>query len=317
MKLLVQDARQHIEQFVADYPQGVVVLWWATTTWKTALSLALSEFFSCEIISADSRQVYIGMDIGTDKVSPADQERVPHHGLDLVTPEVTYTAGQRKSMVEEVVPKIHARGALPVIVWGTWLYIDMIYKNFSLPNIPPQNALREELYAREAAEPGWLHQELQRLDPDEAYKHHPNSLPYLVRALEICLVTGEKKSDIVREQPVARPLLMYGLWREKEATNRRINKRIVDMIDLGLIDEVRGLLDAGYGADAVAMQGIGYKEIVAYLMGEVSLDKAIEQLKRNTHYLWKKQRTWMRRYLTDARVAPKDRVTYHCWHFDA
>lgn len=161
----------------------------------------------------------------------------------------------------------------------------MIYKNFSLPNIPPQTALRDELYARESAEPGWLHQELQRLDPDEAYKHHPNSLPYLVRALEICLVTGEKKSDIVCEQPVARPLLMYGLWREKEETNRRINKRIVDMIDLGLIDEVRGLLDAGYGADAVAMQGIGYKEIVAYLMGEVSWDKAIEQLKRNTHYL--------------------------------
>jgi tRNA dimethylallyltransferase len=288
----------------------VAIIWWATTTGKTSLSLDIAKEVPIEIISADSRQVYKYMDIGTDKVSKEDQCRVPHHGIDLVNPDETYTAWQRKKLVNEIIPQIHARGALPVVVGGTWLYIDMIYKNFSLPDVPPNQALRDQLYALEHEHPWYLYKELMTCDPDEAHKHHPNSLPYLARALEICLMTGKKKSELMVEQPVQRPLYMVWLWREKEDTNQRINARITSMMNHWLVEEVAWLLERWYGPDAVAMQGIGYKEIVGYITWLYWWERAGELLKRNTHYLGKKQRTWFKRYIAQGKVQPKDKVMY-------
>jgi tRNA dimethylallyltransferase len=288
----------------------VALIWWATTTWKTALSLEIAHQIPIEIISADSRQVYKYMDIGTDKVTNEEQARVPHHCLDIVNPDQTFTAGQWKKTVETLIPQIHARWALPVIVWWTGLYIDMIYKNYSLPDIPPQNELRRLLYEQEKATPWSLYKYLHDLDPTEAQKHHPHSLPYLVRALEICITTGKKKSELVTEQPVKRPLYMFGLWREKEDTNKRINIRIMEMMSSWLVDEVASLLERWFGADAVAMQGIWYKEIVWYIQWSYAYERAVELLKRNTHYLWKKQRTRFKRYIAHAKANPKENVFY-------
>lgn len=183
------------------------------------------------------------MDIGTDKVDQETRARIPHHLIDLVPPDQTYTAGQWKSDVYQLIPQIQERQHLPLIVGGTGLYIDMIYKNFAMPDVPPQHERREQMMHREEDTPGFLHAQLVHVDPDEAAKHHPNSTRFLLRALEIYQFTGQTKTELSQQRPVDRPILMIGLRRERDDTNRRINARVKEMIDHGLIDEVQGLLD--------------------------------------------------------------------------
>lgn len=300
----------NISNFLDTYPHGVIILRWATATGKTGLSLKIAEQFSVEIISADSRQVYRGMDIGTDKVSTDDQQRVPHRGLDLVNPDEEFTAGQWKTYAETKIAEIQARGNIPLVVWGTWLYIDMLYRNFSMPELAPQRERRDEMLKKEQNQPGRLYEELSRVDPEEANKHHAHSHRYLIRALEISTFTWKTKTQRSGEQPVQRPLLMLGLWREKEATNKLIDERIDELFDRGLIEEVRGLLEAWYTPDLQSMNSIWYKEVVGYLQDEYDLDTAKELLKQNTHRLAKRQRTWFRKYLHDAEEHPKEQVIY-------
>lgn len=174
--------------------------------------------------------------------------------------------------------------------------------------------MRDELYAKEEAQPGYLHQTLSQLDPEEAQKLHPNSTRYLVRALEIFYTTGETKTASFIQQAVKYPLLMLGLRREKEEGNRMINARIKDMLAQGLLAEVQGLLDRGYTKDLQSMQGIGYKEIIPVLEGKCSLKDAEELLKKNTHHLAKKQRTRFRRYIAEGKQTPKQDVEYKVYH---
>jgi tRNA dimethylallyltransferase len=215
----------------------------------------------CEIISADSRQIYRHMTIGTDKISEEIRNEIPHHLIDIVNPDERYTAGQWKQDTAKIISEIHARGNVPMIVGGTGLYIDTIYKNFAMSEVQPQMERRNEMMEKEDAEPGFLFRLLQSIDPEEAQKHHENSLRYVLRALEIHHFTGKTKSEQAQQQPVQWPLFMIGLWREKEETNRRINARIKEMFAGGLVNEVRGLLEQ-YGPNAPGMQAIGYKEIV-------------------------------------------------------
>lgn len=312
----IQEIYTHVSSFREVYPQGSVVIRWATTTWKTMLSLELADHFPVEIISADSRQVYTYMDIWTDKISKERQSKIPHHGIDMILPDQVFTAWQRKKFAEEKISEIQKRWNLPVITGGTWLYIDMLYKNFAMPQVEPQIEYRKWLYERESHEAGRLYKELQRIDPVEAQKLHANSTPYLVRALEIFHMTWKTKTELAVENAVKWPILMIWLRREKDDTNRRINKRIGEMVKWGLIEEVQRLLDNWYGPQAVAMQGIGYKEIVGYLHKEYDLERAIELLKRNTHYLAKKQRTRFRKYILDAKVKPKENVQYRVIYLD-
>jgi tRNA dimethylallyltransferase len=200
--------------------------------------LDISNHFPIEIISADSRQVYRGMDIGTDKVSNEDQGRVPHRGIDLVNPDKEFTAGQWKAYTEQKIEEIHARGNIPVVVGGTGLYIDMLYRNFAMPELAPQRERRDEMMIKETEHPGRLYEELTRVDPVEAQKHHEQSHRYLIRALEIFTFTGKSKTQRSGEQPVKRPLLMLGLRREKETTNALIDERIDELFARGLVDEV-------------------------------------------------------------------------------
>jgi tRNA dimethylallyltransferase len=301
-----------LEHFLEQFPGGIIILWWATATGKTGLSLKVAEQFSknIEIISADSRQVYRGMDIGTDKVSREDQARVPHRWIDMVDPDGEFTAGQWKTYAEQKIAEIQSRGNIPIVVGGTGLYIDMLYRNFSIPELAPQRERRNEMMNKENETPGFLYAELQRIDPEEAHKHHANSTRYLLRALEICHFTWKTKTELSWEQPVRRPILMLWLRREKEETNALIDQRIDELFERGLVDEVCGLLDAWYTADLQSMNTIGYKEIVGYLQGEYDLASAKELLKQNTHRLAKRQRTWFRKYLLDAKHQPKDGVVY-------
>ncbi len=255
-----------------------------------------------EIISADSRQIFRLMDIGTDKVSKEIREKVPHHQIDIVDPDETYTAGQRKQDSETIVEQILSRKKIPVIVGGTGLYIDTIYKNFTMPESAPDPIFRATMEEKEKAEPGFLHAELSRIDPDEALKIHPKATRYLIRALEIYHTTGKTKTEGFIQQPVKHPLLMLGIRRETEEGNRLINARIKQMLKNGLIDEVKSLLNAGYTADLQSMNGIGYKEVIGYLQNQYDFEKMEELLKKNTHHLAKKQRTRFRRYIAEGNV---------------
>lgn len=307
---LLPDIVQEIKQFHHQNPQGVIIIRWATATGKSKCSVLLSDFFDIEIISADSRQIYKHMDIGTDKVSQEIRNRIPHHQIDIVDPTEKYTASQWHQDTRRIIGEIHTRGKIPLIVGGTGLYIDSIYKNFSMPEVIPDFELRDQLYAEEKNHPGILHQKLTAVDPDEASKIHPHCDRHLVRALEIYYKTWIPKSQAVTQLPVERPLLMIGLRREKDDSNRRINARIKEMLKTWLIEEVQWLLDTGIEPHCQSMEGIGYKETIKYLQGEYNLEKLEEYLKRDTHHFAKKQRTRFKRYIAEWIAQPKENVTY-------
>lgn len=310
---IVQEAKQEIESFRAKNPDGVVVIRWATATGKSKLSILLSQYFDEEIISADSRQIFRYMNIGTDKVSDDVLKKIPHHQINIVNPDEMYTSGQRKNDVYKIIPEILARKKLPMIVGWTWLYIDTVYKNFSMPDIQPDMKLRDELFAKEDKEPWILHKELTKLDPEEAMKLHPKSTRYIVRALEIFYKSGQTKTDTFISQPPAWPLLMLGLRREKEDTNKRINARVREMLKGWLIEEVQWLLKKWYDKNLQSMQWIGYKEVVDFLEWNCSYDEMEDRILITTHQLAKKQRSWFRRYIAEGIQAPRENVTYKVW----
>lgn len=310
---IVQEAKQEIESFRSKHPDGVVVIRWATATGKSKLSILLSTYFDTEIISADSRQIFRDMNIGTDKVSEELLTTIPHHQINIVNPDETYTSGQRKNDVYKIIPDILARKKLPMIVGGTWLYIDTVYKNFSMPDIPPDMALRDELFAREAQQEWILHKELMKLDPEEAAKLHPKSTRYIVRALEIFHKSGQTKTATFISQPPAWPLLMIGLRREKEDTNKKINARVREMVKWWLVEEVEWLLKKWYKKDLQSMQWIGYKEVVEYLEWRCSYKDMEDRIMITTHQLAKKQRSRFRRYIAEGIQSPRENVTYKVW----
>ncbi|MDD3262887.1 MAG: tRNA (adenosine(37)-N6)-dimethylallyltransferase MiaA [Candidatus Absconditabacteria bacterium] len=308
------DILQDVSAFWNKNPNGILVIRGATATGKSKLSILLAKDIPSEIISADSRQIFRHMNIGTDKVPLEIRNQIPHYQIDIVDPNQTYTAGQRKQDTQKYINQILNNNKLPIIVGGTGLYIDTIYKNFSLPESSPNRELRKELEEKEKQDPGYLYKELSKIDPEEAQKMHPNSIRYLIRALEIFYTTGKTKTEGFFQQPVEQPLFLLGLRREKEETNKKINARIKQMFQEGLIEEVDGLLKQGYQPDLQSMQGIGYKEIVGYLQGEYNKEKAQELLKRNTHHLAKKQRTRFRRYIAEGKASPKPNVTYKTYY---
>ena len=307
---IVQEAKQEIESFRKKNPDGVVIIRWATATGKSKLSIELSKYFDEEIISADSRQIFRYMNIGTDKVSDEILTNIIHHQINIVNPDETYTSGQRKIDVYTIIPDILARKKLPMIVGGTWLYIDTVYKNFSMPDIPPDMQLRDELFAKEDKEPGILHQELMKLDPEEAEKLHPKSTRYIVRALEIFHKSGQTKTDTFISQAPQWPLLMLGLRREKEDTNKKINTRVREMLKWWLVEEVQWLLKKWYDKTLQSMQWIGYKEVVEFLEWRCSYKDMEDHIMITTHQLAKKQRSRFRRYMAEGIQSPRENVIY-------
>lgn len=291
-----------VDKFYDKNPSGVLVLRWATATGKTSLSVSLAENFPMEVISSDSRQVFRYMDIWTDKVSSCIRSQFPHYLIDVVDPDMTYTAGQRNHDAFALINDIQSRGKLPWIVGGTGLYIDTVYKNFSMPSVEPDLVLRKELEERELLHPWSLWEELSRCDPCEAEKLGPRSIRYIVRALEIYYKSWYPKSSYLERKPPRRPLLLLGLRRDKDDTNILINQRVRSMLQSWLIDETQWLLEQWYHSSLQSMQGIWYKQTVDYLQDHNDFDRLEKDIQHATHHLAKKQRSWFRRYIADAKV---------------
>lgn len=273
-----------------------VVLLGPTAVGKTGLSLALAEHFDGEIVSADSRLIYRGMDIGTAKPTPEEQARVPHHLLDVTTPDRPLSLAEYQRLAYAAIDAIHRRGRLPFLVGGTALYLRAVIEGLRIPEVPPNPELRAELEAFAAAEGHQaLHRRLAELDPAGAARIDGRNVRRVIRALEIVLETGQPKSELEGAEPPPYRILTIGLEMEREQLHARIEERVSRMVDAGLIDETARLLAAGYASNLPALTSLGYREIGQYLRKELSLDEAVERICIETNRFVRHQSTWFRR----------------------
>lgn len=263
-----------------------------TAVGKTAAALALAPRFNAEIVSADSRQIYRGMTVGTAKATPAERAVVPHHLLDIRDPDEPFSLADYLALATAAIAAIHARGRLPLLVGGTVQYIYALLEGWQTPPVPPQPALRARLAALGAAA---LHARLQQIDPVAAAKIGPHNLRRLVRALEVYEVTGRPISALQVRQPPPYRTLRLGLTLPRAALYARVDARVDAQLRGGLVEEVRALLAAGYPPDLPAFKSMGYLEIIHYLQGECSLDEARRQIMVNTHRYVRHQEAWLRR----------------------
>jgi len=266
-----------------------------TATGKTGLAIRLALRLQGEIVSADSRQLYQGMDIGTAKPTPEERALVPHHLLDSIAPDMPYTLTQYQADAQAAIAAIAARGHLPLLVGGTGLYIRAVVDNLAIPEVPPDWEMRRELEAqaaREGAEA--LHARLAALDPTSAARIDPANVRRVIRALEVCLATGQPFSALQGARPSPYHVLMLGLTCERARLYECADRRVDAMLAAGLVEEVRALAARGYGWQLPAMTSLGYGEIGAYLRGETSLEEAAKRLKFNTHSYIRRQYSWFR-----------------------
>ena len=265
-----------------------------TATGKSALAIQLALALSGEIVSADSRQVYRYMDIGTAKPSREDRVKVPHHLIDIITPIEDFTLATYQELAFEAIADIHGRGKLAFLVGGSGLYVRAVTGGLSIPKVAPDPELRHNLEER-AANEGYqvLYDELQKLDPQAAAKIDPRNVRRTIRALEVCLTSGVPFSQL-KKSSAKISAITIGLTTARDDLYTRIDSRVDQMIDRGLVDEVKGLLDRGYSPDLPAMSGLGYKQIVTHLKGETSLEEAIQRIKFETHRFARNQYAWFR-----------------------
>ena len=278
----------------------VIVITGPTATGKTSLGAALCLRLGGEVISADSMQVYRGMDIGTAKATRAEMRGVSHHMLDVCPPGEDFSAARWVGMAAERAEDIFARGKVPVIVGGTGLYIDSLLSGRSFAAAPEDGALRDALSAQYDALGGeGFREALRKIDPIRAEKLHPADKKRLVRAMEVYRLTGRTISqhdEETKRAPPRWPSVRFALdFQRRETLYERIDRRVDEMLRRGLMEEVEGLLGAGLSPHCTAMQAIGYKEAAAYLTGQLGYDEAAEEIKRASRRYAKRQLTWLRR----------------------
>ncbi|MBW4435602.1 MAG: tRNA (adenosine(37)-N6)-dimethylallyltransferase MiaA [Pleurocapsa minor GSE-CHR-MK-17-07R] len=275
----------------------LLVIFGPTAVGKTRLAIDLAQQFDGDIIGADSRQIYRYMDIGTAKPSPDELAAAPHHLISIVTPDQTLTAAEYARMARHTIESVYARGRLPMLVGGTGQYVTSVVEGWNSPAVPPDPALRAELEAFAAANgPSALHDRLTALDPDAAAKIDAPNIRRVVRALEVCLVTGGRFSQLTTSTPPPYDIRMVALTMPREALFIRADQRIDAMMRAGFADEVRALLAMGYDRKLPAMTALGYDQLAAHLLDSVPLETAIAETKRGTRAFIRRQDTWFRRY---------------------
>ncbi|WP_458122164.1 tRNA (adenosine(37)-N6)-dimethylallyltransferase MiaA [Paenibacillus sp. Z6-24] len=280
----------------AEKPK-LLVLVGPTAVGKTAISIEIARRFDAEIISGDSMQVYRGMNIGTAKITPDEMQGIPHHLIDIHSPDEPFSVAEFQQRCRTLIPEIASRGKLPFIVGGTGLYVESVSYEFQFSETGADEQFRQEQtdYALQHGAQA-LHDRLAVVDPESATRLHPNDQRRIIRALEVYHMTGVKLSDQLSRQMKQSPyeLCIVGLTMDREMLYKRIEARIDQMLEEGLLEEVQHLLDQGYTPGMVAMQGLGYKEIAAHLSGGVPLQEAVVLLKRDTRRFAKRQLSWFR-----------------------
>ena len=276
---------------------SVLCLVGPTAVGKSHVAVALAQRLNAEIINADSRQVFRGLDIATCKLSVEERAGIPHHLLDIVDPDERFSVGQYRRLAMEHIARIHAQGKLPLVVGGTGLYVKaLVYGLWDGPQ--PDWAFRERLMTLEREREGILHEKLVKQDPRLAARINPRDEVRIIRALEVLHLCHQPLSTIheqhgFREVPFQ--TTMIGLTRERSALYRRIEDRVDRQMAQGLVEEVRGLWQRNYPADLPAMTGLGYRQLMACLTGQESVTEGVRRLKRDTRRYAKRQMTWFRK----------------------
>jgi tRNA dimethylallyltransferase len=284
-----------------------------TAVGKTAYAIELAQRYNGEIVSADSRQVYQGMEIGTAQPSPDELAAVPHHLFGFLKPDDEFSLGTYVRSASAAIADITQRGKLPILVGGTGQYVAAVLEGWQVPEVAPHPELRAELEAQAEAEGHQvLYERLLAVDPAAAEKIAPTNLRRVIRALEVYLVTGQPISVLQRREPP--PYRMQTRWitREREQLYERIDRRVDQMMQAGLLGEVQALVQAGYGWELSAMSSLGYIQFRPYLEGETDLESCVTRLKFDTHAFARRQDTWFRRlpYLVQM---PADQLRYDSW----
>ena len=271
-----------------------------TAVGKTEIAIGIAKRFGGEIISADSMQIYHGLDIGSAKPGEAERREVPHHLIDFINPERGFSAAEYQKLARETIIDVAAGGKLPIIAGGTGLYVNSVLYDMDFSASPRLDCFRRDL-ALEAEERGAaaLHDRLRSMDAEAAARIHPNNLKKVIRALEILQNSGGEKrlrpfSDAFRPWKACEALVI-GLERDQAELYGRIERRVDALMEAGLEDEVRGLAARGLSEDDISMNGIGYKEILGALRGEYGIDRAVYLIKRNSRRYAKRQLTWFSR----------------------
>lgn len=273
----------------------LIVILGPTAVGKTSVSIELAHRLDGEIVSADSRLLYRGMDIGTAKPTEDEIKDVPHHLIDVADPDENWSLAVYQRMAYRVIDEIHSREKLPFLVGGTGQYIRAIIEGWRIPRQKPDFYLREtlETWAEEIGNEA-LHRRLMVLDPEAAGQIDYRNLRRTIRALEVILKSGERFSDLRRKQKCPYRPIILGIERPRDALYERVDQRIDQMLDEGLVDEVRTLLDKGYSPDLPTLSAIGYSEIIQYLRGEIDFEEAVTLIRRNTRTFVRRQANWFK-----------------------
>ena len=282
-----------------DHKKPLVILTGPTSVGKTSLSISLAHEIGGEIISADSMQVYRGMDIGTAKITEEEMDGIPHYLVDILEPDQPFNVVEFQRLAKEAMNRIYSHGKIPILVGGTGFYIQALVYDIDFSEHQEKEDYRRELTLL-AEEKGrqYLHSMLEEVDPEYAASVHYNNVKKVIRALEYHKETGGKLSAHNREQQERTSPYRFAylvLNQDRELLYQRINQRVDQMMEQGLLQEVRQLSEKGFTPDLVSMQGLGYKEFFEYFKGNLSLDEVVDRIKMETRRFAKRQLTWFRR----------------------
>lgn len=281
----------------SDTRPKLIVIYGPTGCWKTALSLEIANTIQSEIISVDARQIYRWLNIGTGKITPAEMWDIKHHMIDIISPEEEYSAGDFRMDARDIIEEMHANGKIPVLCGGTGLYIDTLIYDFSLPWAPPDMRLRDELETfrlQNGNEALW--KKLHDIDPEYANMLHINNYRYVMRGIEVMIQTGISKLHTKDERISPYNILFITPFDgNRDALYEKINHRIDQMFTDGLIEEVEHLLK-NTSKDVPGLNTIGYREVIDYLDGNISLERCKELVKQHNRNYAKRQLTWNKRY---------------------
>ena len=277
--------------------QKIIVVYWPTACWKTDLAIKIAKSINSEIISTDSRQIFKYLDIWTGKVTENEKQWIIHHMIDIIEPDREYSVWEFKVEAEKILENIFKKWKIPILCGGTGLYIDSLIYDFKIPKVPADARIRQDLeFEREKYWNEFIWKKLQELDPEYASELHPNNYRYVIRALEVKMLTGKSKTDFREEKTLKYEIFFVTPddW-NRAKLYEKIDKRIKIMFETWLLKEVQDLLKK-YNKNDFWMKTIWYKEIVDFLEWNITLDECIALIQKNNRNYAKRQLTWFRRY---------------------
>lgn len=289
----------------------VVVIVGPTASGKTSHSIELAKKIDAEIISADSMQIYKYMDIGTAKPTVYEMQGIKHYMLDVVMPDETFNVAKYKEMAEAAIEEILSKGKVPIIVGGTGLYINTLVDGIEFTDIPSDEKYTNELIEKAYREGAMsIYKELQKVDSEAAKKIAPQNVRRVARALEIYKTTGKTKTqlDLESRKEVKYDYRLFGMEWDRESLYQRINLRVDKMLETGLIEEVKNISEK-FSISNTAVQGLGYKEVIEYLNGNLTYEEMVQKLKLETRHYAKRQLTWFRRDKRIKWIKPNEDAT--------